>query len=76
MSANFIKSHISEAGLLSTGRIEIIMGDLPERATIRDPSGYDGNVGIYEYTEKYVVKRNIKTSLDCSSGDYIIAWKY
>jgi hypothetical protein len=52
------------------------MGDLPERATIRDPSGYDGNVGIYEYTEKYVVKRNIKTSLDCSSGDYIIAWKY
>lgn len=73
---NYVSGRWGMPRIPNTSDIAEVIRQIPEKSTFCVSEESYRNLRIYEYTNQYITKRNLKFIPQCQSGDYFIYEKY
>lgn len=73
---NYVSGRWGMPRVPNTFDIADVIRQIPEKSTFCVPEENYRNLRIYEYTNQYITKRNLKFTPQCQEGDYFIYEKY
>lgn len=73
---NYLSARFGMPRVPNTYDLTYVLDQVPEKSTICHPSNRYRNVRIYEYTDRYVTKRNFNVIPECQPGNYFLYKKY
>ena len=73
---NYVSGRWGMPRIPNTFDLAKVIEEVPENSTLCEAVGNYRNLRIYEYTNQYINKRNLKFSPECQPGNYYIYEKY
>ncbi|HBL11796.1 MAG TPA: hypothetical protein DD379_10360 [Cyanobacteria bacterium UBA11162] len=73
---NYVSARSGMPRLANTSDIAHMLNQVPEKSIICDPIARYRNIKVYEYTDRYITKKQFKFVPECKPGSYLFYKKY